>query len=554
MLTFSLQYPISLNWTKDDGVLETEFMKDDMITVLEHIPLLFILEAARLKRRRNREHSFICRLPLELLVSILLLCFDSSRWNMEELRTLASVSTYWRDAILSCSRFWSVMNVTTSAEARAVIMKRNQGGPVDVWCCKTSSKSALEKFINDIKTIKPTRLRTVRYEVTTESRRFMDYLRSNTSAIIDLYISNSIKDPSAAYLELSSEGPNFQYLDLRGTSLQWQSPRLSNLRLLYLKGLHQNVPQVHHLYNILSSSPQLEFLCLINLVALDGQALGSLPASPQRIDLPVLETIVLQSLPDAVKTNIIPLIRASACHTVDVGGRHPVTWLELQESTLALIANPITLSTQLEISLSISDRAYIYIRSHPFVGQDWVHYDVHSTPGVNVKLATPAFNVLPHLWNHLGDALGGHGKATRIKSLDVKWAGQEFPFPFALLEHCPALTHLRFDDHRGTTLHILLSFLRGHRINGSHSSSRSSFPLPNLSSLSFYARFIPNLENCICATKDLLERRYPALQGSAGTSDIRTLNDLRLPSLLVKALRRQHGVATSLDLEKVLHI
>ncbi|KIO15577.1 hypothetical protein M407DRAFT_247195 [Tulasnella calospora MUT 4182] len=52
----------------------------------------------------------------------------------------------------------------------------------------------------------------------------MDWLRRNTSNIVDMFLANAGMDESAAYLELPSGGSNLRHIDLRGVSLQWQSP------------------------------------------------------------------------------------------------------------------------------------------------------------------------------------------------------------------------------------------------------------------------------------------------------------------------------------------
>lgn len=132
-----------------------------MIGESGHIQKPFTHTTAKLNRLRNQEHSLMYRLPPELLVEILLLAVDWSRWSVGKLRALASVSTSWRDNILSCNRFWSVMDVLATEQARGIAMKRNPEGPVDLWCKGSPSLSALKSFINDVETINQTRLRSV---------------------------------------------------------------------------------------------------------------------------------------------------------------------------------------------------------------------------------------------------------------------------------------------------------------------------------------------------------------------------------------------------------
>ncbi|KAG8910090.1 hypothetical protein FRC01_006548 [Tulasnella sp. 417] len=531
------------------NALETLSAKDSMIDIFQRIQDIFIKETAKLRGRRNREHSALCRLPQELLVEILLLSVDWRFWSVGSLHTLARVSTLWRDTILSCNRFWSVMDVAASPAAREVAMKRNQGGAVDLRCGRWLGTSKLTSFVHDVKSVAPIRARSVVYELRPGTSSFMEHLRSNNSTIIDLLLLNLGVGPPEAYLELSAEGSTLRHLDLLGSSLQWQSPRLAKLRTLCLRDLKSNIPQVDQLYTILSSSPQLERLCLINIVSLYERGLGSVPAGSPLVNLPVLKTLTFDYVPTPIITNILPLIRALACHTVTVYEEELPVLLELQETTVELIAKPVSLSKSLKLKLEIYDGIFLHIRSEPVVAKDCVYW-ARDEPGVDVKLAIPSIEVLPQLWSVLSSSLGSHGGAPNIAFLEVEWAGQEFPFPFTLLDHCPALTSLRFIDHPGTTLQPLIQFLAGERIGRSVVTSEDRFPLPILNSVSFYTQSIPNLESCISSTKILLEQRYPVSRDGVLAADAQVLTNLRLPFPLVHALQ-QNGVATSLDFKVI---
>lgn len=529
----------------DHGAPETVPKNYAMTEVLKRIEDLSVQETAQLKRRQNHDHSLIYRLPQELITEVLILAVDWSWWDVEKLRTLASVSTAWRDTILSCNRFWPVIDVMASEEARTVAMKRNREGPVDVWCWERPSESAIDKFMIDLQTVKPTRMRSILYEFCRQSRSFMDWLRSNTSNIIDIFLANLGMNVSEAHLDLSPEGPNLRHIDLRRMSLQWQSPRLSNLQTVFLANLSHNLPSVNHLYNILSSSPNLERLCLLDLVAPDDQALGSISAAAPPINLPVLKTLAFNSVSTAITRSIVPLIRTPACHTVMVRKLECPALVELQRGTIELVAKAITLSRTMQLKVEVDEGPYVHICSEPMIPKEWVYW-AHDEPGVDIKLAIPSAEMLPRLWDYLGDRLRIHRAATRITSLEIEWEGQTFPFPFALLEHFTALTDLRFDERLGTTLQPLLQFLGGSGMNG----VGSPFPLPNLSGLRFFAKTVPNWEECVNGTKELLERRYPALHDNIVSGDVQVLKDLCLPFPLVDALQN-HTIMTSLDIGNV---
>ncbi|KAG8945677.1 hypothetical protein FRC00_009998, partial [Tulasnella sp. 408] len=546
-----LQWSNSTDSVIDNGAPGTLPEGGATTEVLERIKDLSVQETAEVKRRRNHEHSFMYRLPPELITEVLLLAVDWPWWEVEKLRALASVSTAWRDTILSCNRFWPVMDVMASEEARAVTMKRNREGPMDIWCWERPSESTVEKFMIDVQTLQPARVRFVLYEYCWPSRIFMDWLRDNTSSIVDIFLGNLGMSNSAAYLDLSPDGPNLRHIDLRRMSLQWQSPRLSNLQTLFLSNLNHNVPSVNHLYDILSSSPALERLCLLDVIAPDDQALGSVPSTTSPIDLPVLKTLAFDRVSNAITRGIIPLIRARDCDTVKIRERDPAPSLELQQATIELITKAITLSRILKLKAETYGGANLHICSEPVIAMEWVYW-AHDQPGVDVTLLIPSEDMLPKLWGYLGDRLHSHGGASRITSLEVDWEGEAFPFPFALLEHCTALTELRFDERLGALLHPLLRFLGRGGINGGSMDVRSTFPLPNLSSLHFYARVLPSLDDCVNVTKELLEKRYPALQDNVRAADVQPLGDLYLPVTVVDSLK-QCQVRTSLDIEKVVN-
>lgn len=521
-----------------------------MIDALEHIGNLFFKNAAKLRRTRNLEHSPVCNLPEELLVEILLLSIDWCWWNVEKLRSLASVSTIWRDTIITCNRFWSVMDIAAGEEARRITMKRNQGGAMDLWLWGYFSLSALKSFMSDVGTIHPTRLRSVLYEHGWNTGEFMEYLQNQSSNIIDLFLGDFRGTGITGSLDIASDGPNLRHVDTRGMGLQWNSPRFTHLHTISLRDFKHHIPQIIDLHAILSSSPELERFCMINITPSDDESLESPPTFIRPIHLPQLKTLAFSHVPTVIGQGIIPLIRASACHTIVIDGdRDFSVALEPQETTTQLIAKSMILSNFLKLGVEEDDAACIWIRSGPTIDSNWTCW-ARDRPGVNVKLAVPSTEVIPRLWDYLDNAIRGHGGGTIIESIEVEWAGQEIPFPFTLLEHCPALTSLRFDDKSGTTLYPLIQFLGGNRMQGSVINSESQFPLPLLSSLCISGQTIPNPEACVSGTKELLERRYPALREGVVSGDAQVLKNLYLPSPLVDALQ-QGEVATSFNLEDI---
>ncbi|KAG9043683.1 hypothetical protein FS837_009251 [Tulasnella sp. UAMH 9824] len=547
-----LKLSTNQNLATDHDALEPKSEQDAIIDALEHIGNLFFKNAAKLRRTQNLEHSPLCNLPQELLVEILLLSIDWCWWNVEKLRTLASVSTIWRDTIISCNRFWSVMDIAAGEEARRITMKRNQGGAMDLWLWGTFSLSGLKSFMSDVGSIHRTRLRSVLYEHGWNTGEFMEYLQNESSNVIDLFLGDFRGNRMAASLDIASDGPNLRHVDTRGMGLPWHSPRFTNLHTISLTDFKYHIPQITDLYAILSSSPELERFCMINIGPSEDESLESPPAFVRPIHLPQLKTLAFSHVATGIGQGILPLIRASSCRTVVIDGdRDFVVALEPQEATTQLIAKAMVLSNFLEVGAGVEedDGACIWIRSEPTIDNNWACW-ARDRPGVNVKLAVPSAEDIPRLWEYLGNALRIHGGATGIDSIEVEWAGQIIPFPFTLLEHCPALTSLRFNDNAGTTLYPLIQFLGRNGLKGSVINSESHFPLPKLGSLSLSGQMIPNLEACVSGTKELLERRYPALREGVVSGDAQVLKHLYLPSPLVDALQ-QGGVATSFNMEEI---
>ncbi|KAG8939482.1 hypothetical protein FRC00_013870, partial [Tulasnella sp. 408] len=267
-----------------------------------------------------------------------------------------------------------------------------------------------------------------------------------------------------------------------------------------------HIPQITDLYAILSSSPELERFCMINIVLSEDESLGTPPTFVRPIHLPHLRTLALSHVSTVILRGIIPLIRASACHTLVIDGdRDFSVALEPQETTAQLIAKSIVLSKSLKLGVEEDDTTCIWIRSEPTIDSNWACW-ARDRPGVSVKLAVRSAEAISQLWDYLGNALSSHGEATSIGSIGVEWAGQEIPFPYTLLEHCPALTSLQFKDDSGTTLYPLIQFLGGNGMKGNVINSESQFPLPKLGSLCFSGQTIPNLDVCVSGAKELLER------------------------------------------------
>ncbi|KAG9043681.1 hypothetical protein FS837_009249 [Tulasnella sp. UAMH 9824] len=546
------------NIVLDDSGLVTESAKDGMIKVLACIQDVFAREVFRLKTRRNNEHSIIHQLPPELFVEILLLAVHWEWWDTEKLRNLASVSTSWRDAILSCNRFWPVIDVMGNKEARRMAMKRNPRGPVDVWCWAHPDPTAMQEFMQDITTVPGNRWRSVLYEHRPETQAFLSHLQTQTSGLIDILIFNPVfSQEETITLDLSSEGPCLRHAEIWGMGLpNWQSPRLTGLVTLSLGNMHHGAPRPEHLYTILSSSPRLERLSVANLTPIDTNS-SSFPTAPPPITLPVLTALAFRSVSSSITRAIVPLIRATSCKTVVVTSFR----LPPEETTLELLAQPITVSESLKLELKMEGEPCIHVRSEPNISHRWAYW-AFDDPGVDVKLAVPSAGGLARVWNQLDMVLGSHGKASNITTLEIEWSmdvwGEDLPSTFGLFRFCPKLTVLRWTDNTGKTLRSLVRLLR-RREEMEEDTRRgiSPWPLPRLHHLGYHASAMVDVDACAADIKTFFELRYPFHAENNSTTqsfeDPTPVTRLDLPSRLVAKLKSM-DILTYLKLGDVLQI
>ncbi|KAG8920026.1 hypothetical protein FRC00_010575 [Tulasnella sp. 408] len=543
----------------NDIGLVTESAKDDMMRVLACIQDVFAREVFKLKTRRNNEHSIIHRLPPEIFVEILLLAIHWEWWDTEKLRNLASVSTSWRDAILSCNRFWPVIDVMGNKEARKMAMKRNPGGPVDVWCWAHPDPTAMQEFMQDIITVPGSRWRSVLYEHRPETQAFLSHLQTQTSGLTDILIYNPLFSYGETLtLDLSPEGPRLRHAEIWGMCLPWQSPRLNDLVTLSLGNIQNGAPQPEHLYTVLSSSPRLERLSVANLTPVDTHS-RPFPTAPPPITLPVLAVLAFRGVSSSITRAIVPLIRATSCKTVMVTGEQNFSFrLPPDETTLELLAQPITVSESLKLELKMEGEPYIHVRSEPNVSHRWAYW-AFDDPGVDVKLALPSAGGLARVWNQLDVVLGSRGKASNIKSLEIGWTmdvtGDGLPSTFGLFRFCPKLTALRWTDDTGTTLRPLVRLLQRREENKEDIRSQMSvWLLPKLDHLVFKAKTVPYADECASAFKTLLELRYPPRSNDStiqSTEIAAPITALELPSAVVAKLKAM-DISTSLKLDDVL--
>ncbi|KAG8971050.1 hypothetical protein FRC05_011516 [Tulasnella sp. 425] len=478
----------------DDDLLASETAKIKMIGILERIVDVFTREAVKLKNRRNNEHLAIHRLPPEVFVEILLLAIDC--------------------------RFWTPIDVMGNAKARRMAMKRNRTGPVDVWCWSRPEPEAMNAFMEDVQTVHSSRWRSILYDHRPETQVFLEHLRTQTSGLIDVLLFNPEVYGPAVSLELSQEGPHLRHID----------------------HIYHVIPHPEDLCQILSTSPRLERLCLIEVNSQEAHrnSQESLQTISHPISLPLLTVLAFDNASKSITSGLLPLIRATSCKTVIVKGEGEFSAiLEPQERSLELIAQPIKASESLRLKLETEGEPHVHIHSEPAIAVEWAYW-AFDKPGVDIKLASC-------------------GGPSTITNIEIEWSmdssGQEVPFPVGLLEFCPALTRLQVTDYSTTTLTPLVRLLRKTTSpNADRRNSAYSWLLPNVNTFIFHAESIRDLEECATEVKGLLETRYAEQKDGRTDQSIVSptpMEALKLPSVLVARLRAMK-ISTCLKFDDVI--
>ncbi|KAG8980131.1 hypothetical protein FRB90_007810, partial [Tulasnella sp. 427] len=538
--------------TVSSNDLDRKPSTDESLMIIECIKDLLDRASVRLRRQRNREQPAIRKLPPEMMTEILLLAVDWSWWDTEKLRNLASVSTYWRDIILSCSRFWSVVDVTASEEKRTMALKRNHRGPVDLWCYGYPASGSMEAFIKDVKSIHPARQQSVLFEYRNGTDDLMEHLQAHNSSLIDLLLYRSARsDALVAFLNLSPEGNHLRHIDLRHFALPWSSPRLTGLTSICLRDIKYNSPLPHELCQILYCSPQLERLCVKDVGGLTPEmSSGSTSELPSvLINLPYLGTFAFRNVSRAITREVLARLEARSCSTIMITGDQDHSILMDPLVTPAgpgLLARSIIESNNLHLRLTMTETHAVHLRSNPAIAHEWVCW-AKDTPGVDVKLAANSASVLGRSWIRLYAALNSSGGITGVVTLNIDWSlypsqDEELPIPIGLLRFCPRLKELLVKERRASTLKPLLCLLKGTQETVDRTTGRTStWFLPELEILEFHASIVPDMEETATEAKLLIETRL--LTESASTD--RSFNNLKIIGLPWTLVTRLEDIASS---------
>ncbi|KAG8988329.1 hypothetical protein FRB90_002826, partial [Tulasnella sp. 427] len=322
-------------------------------------------------------------------------------------------------------------------------VKRNRGGPVDLWYYGHPAHGSMEAFMKDVKFTHPTRQRSVLFEYRSGTDDLMEHLQAHNSSLIELLLYRSARsDASIAFFNLSPKGNHLRHIDLRHFALPWSSPRLAGLTSICLRDIKYNNPLPHELCQMLYSSPQLQRLCLEDIGGSTSEgSSGSTSELPSAfINLPFLGTFALRNVSKPIISEVLARLKARSCSTVMITGDQDHSILMDPLVTPAgpeLLARSIIESNNLHLRLTMADTHAVHLRSNPAIAHEWVCW-VKDTPGVDVKLAANSASVLGRSWIRLYAALNSSGGITGVVTLNVDWSlnpsqDEELPTPIGLL-------------------------------------------------------------------------------------------------------------------------
>ncbi|KIO27993.1 hypothetical protein M407DRAFT_22762 [Tulasnella calospora MUT 4182] len=316
---------------------------DTQLAEMKHAQHGLLQEPYRIKRERNALVP-LHRLPGEIFVSILLRCaryvIPGSEQENKVLHSLAQVSIYWFDTILTFPSFWDLLALYHPPRFREWVLKRNTSGLFYIECVPSQEETGPvgEKLLSFMKMAAALAERwkqlTFDGEATDE---IMELLQSPTPNLDSLLIS-SWGSPGAGsrMLELG-EGRNIQYLDIDNITVPWSSTRLRGLRGVQIQHISGRLPSLAELHAMLAASPELWWLQLSSWSPSDdGTALASEVTSShvRPIILPFLTNLILHQIPAEVTHFVLSSITAPTCQCVIA-----------QEVPLPLLNNPASSGT-----------------------------------------------------------------------------------------------------------------------------------------------------------------------------------------------------------------
>ncbi|KAG8988330.1 hypothetical protein FRB90_002827 [Tulasnella sp. 427] len=259
-------------------------------------------------------------LPTEIFTAILALVIDHRVKDGDreplKLHRLAQVCRRWRDIVLDCPVFWKVLSSEFEADFLKWTLQRNPNGQLRIFYAPLSS--AVDSFWTEVVPQTVQRWQKLVYETHDDqsTSNLLQALGKSTPQLTGIFVNlRFFVDPSerrSRQLELV-DGATLQYLSLGNAAIPWESSRLTNLRAIDLWHIAQCLPSPARLHAILSSSPQLWYLSLTDLVDLTTTSVSKHPTPTTEVHLPCLTTLILYDIPISIIRLLLSTVSAPVC-------------------------------------------------------------------------------------------------------------------------------------------------------------------------------------------------------------------------------------------------
>lgn len=268
---------------------------------------------------RNMTDVLLHQLPSELFLVILLASIPWHHWSLNIIRDLAKVCRYWRRTVRSSALFWPEIDIKFSQAERELVLRKNPAGILTIRCTKSIEDRTKRKAFLEWATSQVDRMIALFFQGHLSSPA-VEFLESSAPRLSELFVYQYDSDNAFQYRIPLSDGVNLRHIDLDFVTLPWESSRLSCLQTIQLRRITGDLPTVLQLHTILASSPRLTWFALAELQDGEDAATSSQQAfsTDDTISLPLLETIVLRSIPARYYDFVLSHIDAPACACVIV--------------------------------------------------------------------------------------------------------------------------------------------------------------------------------------------------------------------------------------------
>ncbi|KIO28203.1 hypothetical protein M407DRAFT_22538 [Tulasnella calospora MUT 4182] len=285
---------------------------------------------ARLTHRWNLA-SPIHRLPAEVLV-IIFQEFEPIPGHPDgdsSLLDLLLVCQTWYDAITGSPRLWRSFGAHTPYSIARLVVDRSKTLPISVdWRPPTEPpKGDLGKVL-DLAIENSTRIKNLETDAPyAGDLHLWKLIQAPTPVLETLQVDAPDPNPNVLHKFVLSEGQHLKYLTLFNVTTPFNSPRLSNLVSLTLRG--SSMPQsFEDFLGILSSSQRLETLHIEEVDYSIGEVQANVP-----VVLPHLRELVLYRVSSRYMATILASIYTPSCTHV-----HVIDWMTPEDESEAIKA------------------------------------------------------------------------------------------------------------------------------------------------------------------------------------------------------------------------